>query len=150
MSSDIGIKGTYDGLHPADCYGNYDADYKECRVDCKISHVCKPVTARRKAGTPPVSKPAPPPPPSAPEPTPAPAPMDYLRKMLGGKERIKLNRKMSNQKMDVTDVLSASGKLFARVIVPKEGEVILVQSATGRQKHNIDSIEAAEKVLATL
>jgi hypothetical protein len=85
-----------------------------------------------------------------PEPTPAPAPMYYFHEILRGKNKAKFNRELSSDKLTVYDGISSSGVCVYRVVIPKEGETIMVQSRSGKKKFVIDSIEAAEQLLVTL
>ena len=148
MSDDIGIRSTYDGLKPAKCWGHHDEKYDACRSQCKVSQFCKPVTKRRIAGTPP--SPPPPPPPKA-EPMPEPKPLDYFFEILKGKGDVKFNRKMSNDKCDVQELFNDEGSVCVRFRVVKDGSNrVMIQSSKGKEVVTIDSIKAAEKVLATL
>jgi hypothetical protein len=142
-------------MHPAACWGHYDESFDECKTKCKVAHICKPVAARVKAGKPPVQQ-ALPPQPTLPEPVPEPDPMDYFLQLAESSGALRKNRKMSNDKTDVKDLLRLNKEtqkmiLYARILILKDGSGrIRVDSAKGKVGYIIDSIEAAEKALATL
>ena len=130
--SELEVKTLFDGIQPASCYKWYDASFSACKTECKISHICKPATARRIKGLIPNPTPPPPPPP-LPEPVPEPVPMDYLFEMVKGKGELKFNRKMSNDKCDVRELHNEDGKVCIRFRVVKDGSNrVMVESTKGK------------------
>lgn len=139
------IRSVFEGLKPASCYGYYDVKANACSKICKISHICKEATARKKSDN--VPPPTPPPQPEKIEPITEPNPVDYFLDLFRGKTKVKQHPKSAN----IFAVLDKKGRPIMKIATAKNGDgKVMVQSTKGSTVFDLDSLEAAEKAFDSL